>query len=156
MSEDVGARLSWMVNDELDPPWTAVGDTVMLWTASGWTSSAPLVATPLNVTVIVSVRGVGTSTVVTLNDADDPVSDTLVGHVSPWPTHATVAVCVDGSAAESDTVTGTDDGDTVDAGFAVTLVTVGGATVIVADRDCPPDVAVMVTVRDAGTTCVAI
>ena len=46
-------------------------------------SSVPLVATPLNVTVIVPVRCVGTSAVVTSNVAVDPVIDTLVGQVSP-------------------------------------------------------------------------
>jgi len=109
----------------------------------------------LNVTVIVPVRAVGTSAVVTLNDAVEPERDTLVGHVRPCPVHATVAVAADGSGAVSVTVTGTVDGEMVDVGFAATAAIVGGCSVSVAERACPPDVAVIVTVRVFGTTRVA-
>ena len=119
-------------------------------------SSVPVVVTPLSVTAMLPVRGVGTSAVVTLNVPEEPESDTVVGHVRPWPVQAMVAVCADSNAAVSETVTGTVEGDRVDTGFGVTLATVGGKTVSAAERDCPPAVAVIVTVRDVGTTCVPI
>src|SRR5437016_3296629 len=123
----------------------------MVCSASGWMSSEPLVETPLRVTAIVPVRAVGTSDVVTLNDAVEPVIDTLVGQLKPWPVHAIVAVWADGSEAVSVMVTGTVDGAIVDVGLGVTVATVGGATLSVAERDCPPDAAVSMTVRAAGT-----
>ena len=109
-----------------------------------------------NVTVIVPVRAVGTSSTVTLNVPELPDSVTLGGQVSPWPVHATVAVTGAGTAAVRATVIVTGAGPIADVAAGLTVRTVGGFTVNVADRVCPPDVAETVTVRLLGTTWVGI
>jgi hypothetical protein len=86
----------------------------------------------------------------------DPVSEMLGGQVIPCPVHPTVAVSVVGSGAVTVTVTGTVDGLTVDAGTGTTVETVGGRTDSVIERVWPPALALNVTVRAIGTTCVAI
>ena len=93
--------------DDAVPAATLVGDATTLCTANGWTESVVLRATPFSVAVIVAERVVGTSTTLTLNVADDPVTLTLGGQVSPSPVHAMVAVCALGTVALSVNVIGT-------------------------------------------------
>ena len=91
----------------------------------------PLRAAPFSVTVIVSVRAVGTSAALTVKVAELPLIVTVPGPDNPVPPYVMPAVCAKGSDADSVTVTVAEPGVIRLDGLAAMVVIDGGDTVSV-------------------------